>query len=183
MSALPAALIGLFYGSSTCYTEMAAEKIRDQLEQRLGSGTVCLHNVIDTPLAKMANYRYLIAGIPTWDYGELQEDWESRWDEFDSLELTDSAAAVFGLGDQIGYPEWFQDALGYLWTRLHQRGAKLVGEWPNRGYTFTGSQALTASGDAFVGLPLDDESQFELSDERIADWCQQLIAEFGLQPA
>lgn len=175
-----AATIGLFYGSSTCYTEMAAEKIRDQLDAQLGAGSVALHNVIDTPLALMADYRYLIAGIPTWDYGELQEDWESRWQEFDSLHLVNSRAAVFGLGDQVGYPEWFQDAMGYLWTRLHQSGATLVGEWPVQGYHFTGCQALTASGDHFVGLALDDESQFELSEQRIANWCRQLLAEFGL---
>ena len=180
MSSATTATLGLFYGSSTCYTEMAAEKIRDQFELLLGSGSVALHNVIDTPLAKMAEYAYLVVGIPTWDYGELQEDWEGRWEEFDSLDLSASSAAVFGLGDQIGYPEWFQDAMGYLWAKLHHSGATLHGQWPNSGYTFTGSQALNASGDAFVGLPLDDESQFELSDERIAGWCQQLIAEFGL---
>lgn len=174
------ATIGLFYGSSTCYTEMAAEKIRDQFDALLGAGSIALHNVIDTPLSAMADYPFLIAGIPTWDYGELQEDWEARWDEFDTLALPHCRAAVFGLGDQVGYPEWFQDALGYLWTRLQQSGAKLAGEWPNSGYTFTGSQALTADQRAFVGLALDDENQFDQSDERIAAWCRQLIAEFGL---
>ena len=33
--------IGLFYGSSTCYTEMAAEKIRDFIGEEL----VTLHNL------------------------------------------------------------------------------------------------------------------------------------------
>lgn len=33
--------VGLFYRSSTCHTEMAAEKIRDIL----GPERVCLHNV------------------------------------------------------------------------------------------------------------------------------------------
>jgi flavodoxin II len=35
--------IGLFYGSSTCYTEMAAEKIRDII----GPELVTLHNLKD----------------------------------------------------------------------------------------------------------------------------------------
>ncbi|MGL5431534.1 MAG: flavodoxin FldB, partial [Plesiomonas shigelloides] len=38
--------IGLFYGSTTCYTEMAAEKIRDTI----GAELVTLHNIKDTPL-------------------------------------------------------------------------------------------------------------------------------------
>ena len=32
--------IGLFYGSSTCYTEMAGEKIRTALHKILGEGRV-----------------------------------------------------------------------------------------------------------------------------------------------
>ncbi len=35
--------MGLFYGSSTCYTEMAAEKIRDII----GPELVTLHNLKD----------------------------------------------------------------------------------------------------------------------------------------
>jgi len=32
----------------------------------------------------------------------------------------------------------------------------------------------------FVGLPLDDENQFELTDDYIAQWSQQILTEFGL---
>ena len=38
--------IGLFYGSTTCYTEIAAEKIRDII----GHDIVSLHNIKDEPL-------------------------------------------------------------------------------------------------------------------------------------
>ena len=72
--------IGLFYGSSTCYTEMAAEKICDSINRLSGRELVVLHNIASDPIALMADYQYLILGIPTWDYGELQEDWESHWD-------------------------------------------------------------------------------------------------------
>lgn len=44
--------IGLFYGSSTCYTEMAAEKIRDIL----GDDLVELHDVKETDLQLMESY-------------------------------------------------------------------------------------------------------------------------------
>ena len=37
--------IGLFYGSTTCYTEMAAEKIR----ALIGPELVDLHNIKDVP--------------------------------------------------------------------------------------------------------------------------------------
>ena len=40
--------IALFYGSTTCYTEIAAEKIQAEL----GSDIVSLFNIKDTPLAR-----------------------------------------------------------------------------------------------------------------------------------
>ena len=79
--------IGLFYGSSTCYTEMAGEKIRDQINGLLNADVVLMHNIADDPISLMEDYNYLILGIPTWDYGELQEDWETHWDDIDSLDL------------------------------------------------------------------------------------------------
>lgn len=171
------AAIGLFFGSSTCYTEMAAEKIRDCL----GHEQVDLHNVAVEPLMTAQFYAYLIFGIPTWDYGELQEDWEEAWAELDDLDLRDKRVALFGLGDQVGYPEWFLDAMGYLHSKLLERGATAVGYWSKRGYQFEQSQALTADGGHFVGLALDEENEFQLTDQRITDWCAQLKREFPLE--
>ena len=166
--------IGLFYGSSTCYTEMAAERIAQALAPR----PVQLHNVADTPLVEMALYERLILGIPTWDYGELQEDWETHWGELGSLDLSRCTVALFGLGDQVGYPEWFLDAMGYLHIAVTERGARVVGHWKAAGYEFEASKALNDRGDHFVGLALDEENQSELTDERIARWCAQLVEEF-----
>lgn len=168
--------IGLFYGSSTCYTEMAAEKIRAQL----GEQRVDIFNVSDTPIITAQFYDYLIMGIPTWDYGELQEDWEEIWEEIDEVDFSGKKVALYGLGDQIGYPEWFLDAMGYLHSKLVARGAIACGYWPLEGYEFEQSKALTSDGSQFVGLALDDENEFDLTEERIQRWCQQLEREFGL---
>jgi flavodoxin II len=173
--------IGLFYGSSTCYTEMAAEKIQRQFGQdELGQIKVDLHNISDTPLITSQFYDYLIMGIPTWDYGELQEDWEEAWDDIEELDLHGKKVALFGLGDQIGYPEWFLDAMGYLFHKLVKRGATLVGFWPTQGFNFEASKALTDDESQFVGLALDDENQFDLTDQRIEQWCKQLHREFNV---
>ena len=171
--------IGLFYGSSTCYTEMAGEKICQQINSNYKSHSVTLHNINETPLTLMTEYQFLILGIPTWDYGELQEDWETHWDQLDKIDFTGKTVAVYGLGDQVGYPEWFQDAMGYLWAKVKNQGGCMVGAWPNRGYEFEDSKALTEDRQQFVGLPLDDENQFELTDQLIADWCTQIIDESG----
>lgn len=167
--------IGLFYGSSTCYTEMAAEKIRDIIGQEL----VTLHNVRDVPLATMAQYDVLILGIPTWDFGELQEDWEAAWQQFDTLNLTNKPVALFGLGDQLGYGEWFLDALGALYQQIIKCGAHPLGFWPTTGYEFTSQVPLINGGSHFVGLALDDTNQYELSDQRLEDWCEQVLTELA----
>lgn len=163
--------IGLFYGSSTCYTEMTAEKI----QLRLGADRVTCFNIADTPINLAEDYDYLILGIPTWDYGELQEDWENIWPELDTISVEGKHIALYGQGDQIGYPEWFLDAMGYLHDKLVAAGALPTGYWPIEGYSFEGSQALTSDGQFFVGLALDDENQFEDSEARIAAWCDGLI--------
>ncbi len=175
-TAMSRAPIGLFYGSSTCYTEMAGEKIRAQLGER----RVDIFNVSETPIITAQFYDYLIMGIPTWDYGELQEDWEEIWEEIDEVDFSGKKVALYGLGDQIGYPEWFLDAMGYLHSKLLARGAIACGYWPLEGYEFEQSKALTSDGSQFVGLALDDENEFDLTEERIQRWCQQLEREFGL---
>lgn len=166
--------IGLFYGSSTCYTEIAAEKI----QQQFGDQRVTVHNLADTSISAIADYDFLIFGIPTWDYGELQEDWERVWDEINELDFSGKTVALYGLGDQIGYPEWFQDAMGYLHQVVRNGGGQVVGHWPAQGYQFVESQALTPDKNFFVGLALDEENEFELSEQRIERWCQMLESEF-----
>lgn len=169
--------IAIFYGSSTCYTEMAAEKIQLQLQNH-HQCQVDVFNINEQGLVPVHDYQHIIMGIPTWDYGELQEDWEEIWDEIDDLDFTGKTVALFGLGDQIGYPEWFLDAMGYLHDKLAALGARMIGYWPNQGYDFQASTALSDDKSHFLGLALDDENEFELSEERIANWCAQILAEF-----
>lgn len=169
--------IGLFYGSSTCYTEMAGEKIR----QAIGADKVDIFNIVDTPIVQAEFYDYLIFGIPTWDYGELQEHWEEIWEDIDLVNFNGRKVALYGLGDQIGYPEWFLDAMGYLHAKLVALGAIPCGYWPRAGYEFEASTALTPNGEFFVGLALDEENEFQLTQQRIESWCQQILGEFGLE--
>lgn len=170
--------IGLFYGSTTCYTEMAAEKIQTQLNTLFDAPLVEMFNIKDTSLEEIKNFDWLILGISTWDFGELQEDWESHWSDVEALDLSGKTVSIFGLGDQVGYTEWFQDAVGMLHDLVVAQGAQPIGYWPNSDdYEFEGSKALTEDKSHFVGLALDDESQYEKTDERIAQWCEQLLSE------
>lgn len=171
MSSTPS--IGIFYGSTTCYTEMAGEKIQQQLQSLLHT-SIDFHDIKNVSLSKTHAYDILVFGISTWDFGELQEDWESTWDDIAALNLSGKIVALFGLGDQLGYADWFQDALGMLHDELIVLGCDIIGYWPNEGYDFIESKGLTEDKQFFVGLSLDDENQYDLSDDRINQWCQQL---------
>ncbi|WP_063658370.1 flavodoxin FldB [Aliivibrio fischeri] len=166
--------IGLFYGSSTCYTEMASEKIR----AFIGEDLIDVFNIKETPVTTMNDYDLLLLGISTWDFGEIQEDWLAVWEELDGLSLDGKTIALFGLGDQEGYGEWFLDAMGLLHDELKATNAKFIGYWKNEGYQFDASKALTEDESHFVGLALDEDSQYDKSDERIEQWCEQILVEY-----
>ncbi|MEH6453683.1 MAG: flavodoxin FldB [Psychromonas sp.] len=165
--------IGLFYGSSTCYTEIAAEKI----QASIGESLVDIFNIKTDPISKINDYDILILGISTWDYGELQEDWGAIWDELESVNVKDKIIALYGLGDQDGYSEWFIDAVGMLHEQLEPQNPKFIGYWPTQGYDFIASKALTEDKQHFMGLALDEDSQYELSEQRIDEWSLQILQE------
>jgi flavodoxin I len=80
--------------------------------------------------------------------------------------------ALFGLGDQRGYPDNFASGLRPLYDALRARGATMIGSWPNEGYEFSASLAL--EGDRFVGLVLDQDNQFDQTDARLATWLEEI---------
>jgi len=172
--------IAIFYGSTTCYTEMTAEKLKVLLESDPAlppHSSVSLHNIKQQPLQTMQQFDVLILGISTWDFGELQEDWEAHWDEIASVDLQGKIVAIFGMGDQIGYTEWFVDAMGMLNDAIAEQHCQRIGYWSTDGYQFDKSKATTADGEWFVGLALDEENQYDQTDERLIRWSQQLLGE------
>ena len=127
--------IGLFYGSTTCYTEMAAEKIQQNFVENLTVKpdlTVELFNIKDTALSNIDDFDIVIMGISTWDYGQIQEDWEGHWEDIATLNLSGKIVALYGMGDQIGYTEWFQDALGMLHEQVIAQNGFVIGYWPTK---------------------------------------------------
>lgn len=172
--------IAIFYGSTTCYTEMTAEKLKVLLESDPAlpaNSSVSLHNIKQQPLQQMQDYDVLILGISTWDFGELQEDWEAHWDEISAVNLSGKIVAIYGMGDQIGYTEWFVDAMGMLSDAIADQPCHRIGFWSTEGYQFDKSKAVTADGEWFVGLALDEENQYDQTDLRLLQWSAQLMAE------
>ncbi|MBZ0300837.1 MAG: flavodoxin [Anaerolineae bacterium] len=176
------AKIGVFFGSSTSQTEYVAYDIRDMIDAQLGPDTVTIHNVGSSDLHEMLDYTDLILGIPTWDIGQLQVDWDIKWDELESLDLTGHKVAVFGMGDQYGYPDTYLDAAGMLAETVLALGGELVGYTPvDESYQF--GHSLFTDGDSFMGLALDEDHQPKLTKERLDAWVEQVLTAFGLNEA
>ena len=166
--------IGLFYGTYTGITSMVAKKIADEL----GAENVDLRNICNDGEA-MQNYQYLIIGTSTWSIGELQEDWDHFMPKLQTMDFTGKTVALFGTGDQVGYPDTFLDGMGMLYETFQYRGAKFVGFWPTTGYDFTSPLPLL-DHDHFVGLAIDEDNQSELTDGRIKEWCKLIRPAFNL---
>lgn len=170
-------MIGLFFGSTNGNTAAVASLIQREFAEQ-AQVAVQLFDIADYYLEEMLDFDILLLGIPTWNIGQLQRDWDAIIEEFDEIDLQGKQAAIFGLGDQIGYPETFGDALFFLADRLESQGIKLAGSWPTEGYAFSDSWALRDG--RFIGLMLDEDNQADQTQARVAAWVRQLCVEFGL---
>jgi len=168
--------IGLFFGSD----EGNSEGVSYRIQKRLGEDLVQVHDIGDVTQLEFADYEQVILGIPTWDFGQIQSDWEEFWDDISAVDFSGKTVALFGLGDQFGYGDYFLDAMGMLHDVIVANGAVIIGHWSIEGYEFDASKALTPAGDHFVGLAIDDDQQEEMTAARLDRWCEQIHGEFGL---
>lgn len=170
--------IGLFYGTTNGNTGDAARLIQQALNELAPNTVEAIFDVANADTGKISEYVALIWGSSTWDIGELQYDWGDVIDSLDGVDLSGKKVAIFGLGDQYGYSDTYQDAMGILAEKALARGAQLAGFTPTTGHKFDASRAVQDG--KFMGLALDADNQPELSGERIKAWAKQLQAEFGL---
>ena len=167
--------IGIFFGSTTGNTEMVAQKI----QEKLGSDVVDVKDIDGTLVEDVNGYEQLAFGIPTWDIGELQEDWDNWMENFDrpDLDLKGKKFAVFGVGDQEGYPDTFGDAIGILYDKIVALGGvPVIDSWETDSYEFEDSVGLR--NDRLVGMMIDEDSQSELTEQRIERWVEQARESF-----
>ncbi|MBW4668097.1 MAG: flavodoxin FldA [Cyanomargarita calcarea GSE-NOS-MK-12-04C] len=167
--------VGLFFGTQTGKTEFVAEVIQKELG---GDSVVTLHDVANADSSDFEGYQYIIVGCPTWNIGELQSDWDGLYNELNDVDFSGKKVAYFGTGDQIGYADNFQDAIGIIEEKISEQGGITVGYWSTDGYDFNESKALKDG--KFVGLALDEDNQSELTDSRIKKWVNQIKKEFEL---
>ena len=159
--------MAIFYGSSGGATRSIAQ----QLATALGIADQC-YDIGAVDPAMIANYDRIILGTSTWGLGDIQDDWAANLIRLSGLDLSGATVALFGLGDACNYPDTFVDGLDDLYKAVTQAGATVVGAVPAEGYLCDDSRALRDG--VFIGLPIDEDSQSEMTDERLAAWIGQL---------
>jgi len=168
--------IGLFFGSDTGYTESIAREI----VRLIGPEQIDCHDISKSSNDLFSNYNLLIIGLSTWHDGQLQSDWDKFLDEFKKIDFSGKTVAFFGLGDQVGYAEYFVDGIGILAQIVSENGGEIIGVWPTDGYQFQASKAVFEEG-WFVGLALDEDNQSDLTITRIRAWLEQVAQEANIE--
>lgn len=166
--------VGLIYGSTAGTTEHIAGEIEHFWQEQSGQELPVFNIAEITELSSLLSFDTLIIGVPTWNIGELQDDWLEIFPNLDELDFSGKQVALFGIGDQHHYSDNFQDALGILGRKFRECGAELVGFTSTEGYDFEASQGIEDG--QFMGLAIDDLNQPELNEPRIISWVAQLIA-------
>jgi flavodoxin I len=166
--------IGLFFGSSTGNSENVARMIVECFKPY----EIVIHDIKDDQTKAINNYSLLIFGVPSWNKHYLQDDWNSFLPQIRNLDLTRKKVALYGLGDQVNYSYNFVDTMGLVYDWLLEREAKIVGHWSLAGYKFIKSNAVRNG--RFVGLVLDEDTQYQLTLPRVKMWVENLKKEFEI---
>ena len=165
---------GIFYSFNSKKTAKAAEKI---IEEFGADFSIVPVNAEELTEEVFLSFNNLVLGVPTWFDGELPNYWDEFVPALEDLDLKGKTVAIFGLGNQVEYPENFGDAVGIMAGILQERGAKLIGSTSTQGYSFDSSKAKLDG--KFIGLILDAETQPRLSKERISNWVAELKTRFN----
>lgn len=168
---------GLFYAPAGGSVERVAQKIIDIIaSDQLDSFLLTQ----DSQPQQLLAYDTLLFGISTvgrdrWDsaYGKI--GWDFFLPRLNDIDLNQKKVAIFGLGNHILYPNNFVDALGWLGQKVLDRNGNLVGWCDPDNYEFDDSEGLING--RFPGLPLDEDNDNDLTDNRLNAWLRHVRPE------
>jgi flavodoxin I len=171
--------IGLFFGPEKGSVHRVAEKVKDAL----GEQNVEMISVNHASEADLQRFDKIIFGISTvgketWDSDFSNTDWSKFFPHISKVDYAGKTIAIFGLGDHITYSSYFVNAIGVLAKELQKNGASIVGQVDPNSYEFDESEAIING--MFIGLPIDEDFQSELTDDRVANWVKDIKPAFGL---
>lgn len=163
--------IAILYGTSSGNTESIANRLKDKLD-----GGADVFDVGDLSIDEIEPYKYLILGTSTTGMGDLQDDWDDFLPTFSSeMNFAGKTVAIFGLGDSASFSSSFAESIFVLYEELKDK-VKIVGAVPDEGYTYDDSSAVIDG--EWLGLALDEDNEYDETEDRITKWADQLNTEF-----
>lgn len=169
--------VAIFYGPENGSVHRVAKLLASKMENQKPD-LILVNEASDEDLAR---YDTIIFGISTvgrdtWDQKFGNVDWAKFMPHVSAFDFTGKKVAIFGLGDHITYAYHFVNSMGLLAKLVVKNGGQLLGKVSPDGYTFQDSDAL--EGGLFLGLPIDEDFEPELTDGRLNCWAEQLNKEF-----
>lgn len=176
------AKVGIFFGTDTGNTRKIAKQLATKIGAAIADKPV---NINKANVEDLLAYDVLLLGSPTYGDGELpglssgnqNESWEEFLPTLVGSDFSGKKVALFGLGDQEGYPDNFVDALGFLYDAFSDCGAEMIGLTSCTGYEFSRSNALI--DERFAGLVLDEDNQKDQTEARVDAWLADIAASWA----
>ena len=154
------------------FNTQKSQKVAEKIVAAFGEKNIEVINAEELTKDVFEKFDNFILSAPTWFDGELPNYWDEFIPDLEEMDLEGKTFAVFGLGDQKGYPENFCDAIGILVEIIEECGAEIIGQTSLESYTYESSKAERTG--QFVGLPIDQENQARLTTGRVESWVAQL---------
>jgi len=169
--------VGIFFGPVGGSTERVAK----QIQKEFGSENADLIPIISAKSSDIDKYENVIFGCSTiggetWDTAKSKPDWDIFRPELEKIDYSNKTFALFGLGDHLSYPRNYVDTMGIIASSMILKKAKIIGRVSKEGYEFTDSEAVIDG--QFIGLPIDEEFEPEMTELRVRSWVQSLKANF-----
>ncbi len=160
----------------------SVNRVADKLKNLIGEDKVVMVPVNSAKAADIEKYDKIIFGISTvgkdtWKSTYSNVDWAEFLPEISKTSYEGKTIAIFGLGDHITYAATFVDHIAVLARELIDNGAILSGQVDADEYEYHESEAVVDG--KFLGLPIDEDFEPELTDERLKKWVKQISADFG----
>ena len=157
------------------------EKTANKIFVKFDSHEMDMFPIKDIPIEKIKEYENIIIGCSTVGSETWQNSKNSSWNtilhQVEEMKLEKTKVAIFGLGDQIQYPTHFVDDMKLIYDAFTKAKATIIGEVAKDTYHFEESKAIV--GGKFIGLPIDEDQQPELTEKRINIWISDLKQQFN----
>jgi flavodoxin I len=169
--------IAIFFGP----LNGSVHRIAKLVASRIGTEKVDMIHIADASTKDLGKYDRIIFGISTigkdtWQQKFDNTDWSHFFPIVTNFDFKGKKIAIFGLGDHITYAFHFVDSMGLLGKTIKNNGGELFGKVSTDGYTFQDSDAIVDG--QFLGLPVDEDFEPELTEERVSAWVDSLMKTF-----